>query len=81
MPTPYDGPERRMYDAANRRRSLDTISAAVRIIVPIADAGTRAELIAIIRQNAHHDDAAIVERMIADALCARVAPITPKEPT
>jgi hypothetical protein len=80
MSTPYDGPERRTYDAANRRRSLDIISAAVRIIVPIADAGTRAELIAIIRQNAHPNDTAIVERMINAALCARVAPITPKEP-
>jgi hypothetical protein len=81
MSLPYDGPERRTYYAANRRRALDIISAAVRIIVPIADAGTRAKLIAIIRENAPPEDAAIVERMIADAFCARVAPITPKEPT
>jgi hypothetical protein len=76
MSTPYDGPERRMYDAANRRRSLDIIAAAVRIIIPIADAGTRAELIAIIRENAHPDDTAIVERMINAALCARVSVTT-----
>lgn len=80
MPTPYDGPERRAFDAANRRRALDIISSAVRTIVAIPDADTRATLIGIVRANAHPDDAPIVERMIAAALGARVAPSATKEP-
>jgi len=79
MSTPYDGPERRAYDAANRRRSLDIIRTAARIAVNVSNADARAKLIAIIRENAPPEDAAIVERMIADALGAHVA--TPTETT
>jgi len=79
MPTPYDGPERRAYDAANRRRALDIIRTAARIAVNVSNADARAKLIAIIRENAPPEDAAIVERMIADALGAHVA--TPTEST
>ena len=79
MSTPYDGPERRAYDAANRRRALDIIRTAARIAVEVSNADARAKLIAIIRENAPPEDAAIVERMIADALGAHVA--TPTETT
>ena len=78
MSTPYDGPERRMYDAANRRLALNTIRTAIRMAVNVSNADARAKLIAIVRENAPPEDAAIVERMIADALGAHV--VTPTEP-
>ena len=76
MSTPYDGPERRAYDAANRRRALDIIRTAARIAVEVSNADARAKLIAIIREHAPPEDAAIVERMIADALGAHVSVTT-----
>ena len=79
MSTAYDGPERRAYDAANRRRALDIIRTAVRMAVNVSNADARAKLIAIIRENAPAEDAAIVERMIADALGDHI--VTPTETT
>ena len=80
MSTPYDGPERRMYDAANRRLALNFASNAIRTAYASQSADVREAATTAARAHfAGTPDAEHIERIIADALGARVA--TPTENT